>query len=86
MRSFYYGLAVGVLLGLLLLATVLDLLHLHRQHLVISLRDRWASLTLSMNTDQEHREARDLADRVRVLELENRDLRERVVRLDAGPG
>ena len=44
--DFYFGLALGILLGLLL-ATVLDLLHLYRQHLVISIRNRWASLSLS---------------------------------------
>ena len=44
--DFYYGVAVGTLLGLLL-ATVLDLLHLYRQHLVITIRNRWASLSLS---------------------------------------
>ena len=44
--DFYYGLAVGLVLGLCL-ATVLDLLHLYRQHLLLTLRNRWASLTLS---------------------------------------
>ena len=44
--DFYCGLALGVLLGLIL-ATLLDLLHLYRQHLALSLRNRWASLALS---------------------------------------
>ena len=44
--DFYFGLALGALLGILA-GTLLDLLYLARQHLTISLRNRLASLTLT---------------------------------------
>ena len=44
--DFYLGVAVGILLGLIL-ATLLDLLHRNRQHLALSLRNRWARLSLT---------------------------------------
>ena len=44
--DFYFGLAVGTLLGIAA-GALLDLIYLARQHLTVSLRNRLASLTLS---------------------------------------
>ena len=44
--DFYFGLALGTLLGILA-GALLDLIYLARQHLTVSLRNRLASLTLS---------------------------------------
>ena len=47
--DFYFGLALGTLLGIAPAGALLDLIYLARQHLTISLRNRLASLTLSRN-------------------------------------
>ena len=44
--DFYFGLALGTLLGIAA-GALLDLVYLARQHLTISLRNRLASITLS---------------------------------------
>ena len=44
--DFYFGLALGTLLGIAA-GALLDLVYLARQHLTVSLRNRLASLTLS---------------------------------------
>ena len=44
--DFYFGLALGVLLGIAT-GALLDLIYLARQHLTVSLRNRLASLTLT---------------------------------------
>ena len=44
--DFYFGLALGTLLGIAA-GALLDLIYLARQHLTISLRNRLASLTLT---------------------------------------
>ncbi|CAE7929268.1 unnamed protein product [Symbiodinium necroappetens] len=65
--DFYFGLALGTLLGIAA-GALLDLIYLARQHLTVSLRNRLASLTLS---------------RLELVEQDNRDLRARVSRLES---